>query len=654
MCNQPLKKLMAAVLCLLLCLTAVGTAYAKDVAYTIKEIDNMQLTIDSEMMAVTRSSEASDSYFTLNGNDYGKVMKNMKDGNIYLQATDSRQSILLTVSMFENDDTHKIDNYNLLSNTDLEKIVTGYRDNAQGTTYTASTVDELANDILWIDFEFRASVGSNVYKQYQANTVVNGKNVSITIQRNGGDVIASDYKVLKNVVASVKFGNAGLPRNLMMYVIIGAAVLVIIILILVIVLAKRAGRRRKKQKNDKIIRQLAGEYSSGRSNRSQRKEPAAPVVEIPKDSGADEVPVDVDATRSFDMSQARQVSRDAADRYDDAFDDDDYPTSRPVKSYTDEEIARLLGDTEDDENFTETLPVNEAASALTEEDVESVDNSLLADNFHAVEDEAEKTVEDDLAEIEAARPLKNVRDIFSRSSAMRTGEAAPQAGAPGQEEAPAADEPAEEVPAAEEPAEEAPSDAPEAAEHAEEPGVEKNGENEAREDEVQEDETVEEAQTESEQEALDDYNNDEVLVREEARRNKFSDSSDFFEEAPGKQMGVISREEIEDAEEFDVITEVEQKAEEVAREPERREQTKGGVGKLTKGLRGFGKHCGYFAVNVSREVKRSRNKKKRKKAEEERRRRAEQRAAQQKAQTQNGGLVQMKRRGEKRRGGGKK
>ena len=642
---KPFKKIMTAFLCVMLCLTSVGTAFAQDVEYTIKEIDDMQLTIDSEMMAVTRSTDASDGYFSLNGNEYDKVMKSMKDGNIYLQATDSRQSILLSVTMFENDDTHKIDNYNRLSESELEKIVMGYHDNSQGTTYTASTVDEVAHDIVWIDFEFRASVGSEVFKQYQANTVVNGKNVSITMQRNGADVIASDYDVLKNVVSSVKFGSTGLPYNFILYVIIGAALLVIVILILVIIFAKRASRRRKQTKNDKIIRQLAGEYTKGRST-PRSEEPIIVSTRTISSDNSDETPAD--ATRSFDISQARQNKYDIADRYDSETGDDyDYPNSRPVRSYSDEEIARLLGDTEDDENFTETLPVDKADSAANAEDVESVDSSLLISDFSEETNGAEKTVEEELAEIEAAKPLKNVRDIFSLSSSVRavtngkTENIAPDSEEPPVEESKQEEEPAEEQP-------EERQEPEEQQESEEQPNERHSTETNGKTDDASGGDNDEE-EGESEQEALDDYNNDEVLVREEAKRNKFSESSDFFEEAPGKLMGFISREEIEDAEEFDVITEVEQKAAEVTSEPERRESSKPGVAKrFTAGLSSFGKHCGYFAVNVSREIKRGRAKKKRKKEEAERRQRAQQRQARQKIQSENGGLVQVKKRGERR------
>ena len=312
-----------------------------------------------------------------------------------------------------------------------------------------------------------------------------------------------------------------------------------------------------------------------------------------------------------------------------------------TKKGTGKEIARLLGDTEDDENFTETLPVDKADSAANAEDVESVDSSLLISDFSEETNGAEKTVEEELAEIEAAKPLKNVRDIFSLSSSARAAsDEKTENSAPDSEEPPV-----EESKQGEEPAEEQHE---ERQEPEEQPDERQSAETDGKTDDAPDGDNDGE-EGESEQEALDDYNNDEVLVREEAKRNKFSESSDFFEEAPGKLMGFISREEIEDAEEFDVITEVEQKAAEVTSEPERRESSKPGIAKrFTAGLSSFGKHCGYFAVNVSREIKRGRAKKKRKKEEAERRQRAQQRQARQKIQSENGGLVQVKKRGERR------
>lgn len=154
---------------------------------------------------------------------------------------------------------------------------------------------------------------------------------------------------------------------------------------------------------------------------------------------------------------------------------------------------------------------------------------------------------------------------------------------------------------------------------------------------------------------FNEYTNDEDLVRQDAKHAKFKNSYDFFEEAPKKTMGVVSSKEIRDAEDYDVINEVEQRAAAV-------EKAGVNAGKsvlntlkaIGSGIKSFGKHCGYFATNVSRMIKHKRAAKKRKQAEEERRRRAKIRAEKQRVQKremQNGRLVQVHKRTDSPNGG---
>lgn len=715
MYKKVLKRLAAVTLCVLLGISAAIPAFAaKGNTYTIEEIDGMQLTVDSEMMAVTRGTDSSDGFFGLKNNGYTDVMKKMEDGNIYLLATDSMQSITVSVSMFENDDTKRIDNYNRLTESELSDIVVSYKENSNGTTYSESTVDEVVEDIVWIDFEFRATVDNAVYKQYQANTVVNGKNVSVTIQRNGADAIGSDYDVLKAIVSSVRFTKTGLPRNFMLYIIIGGAVLAIILFIIILIAAKRARRRRQKTRNDKIIEELASKYSTGRSNSRHENTESSAKAETKTDAGDDfyagtggeaQTEDNIARTRHFDMNKSRGVSGSRAVTRESYYDDDDDDYSRPVKSYTDAEIARLLGDeAEDDENFIEALSETEADSAAYPEEesvYSSPDTATVTEEISR--DNTEALIEQDLAEFEAEKPLKSVREVFDFSGFLRNARkkadeeyqavqpVAETKAEPGEELSANQDEESQDESEAEETAKEpqpenktgeagqqvraiAEASLPEEAENAseeveqapvtpdEESGApDSQGENatDAEPEEAAEEQKAEAdsnifsdkelTKEEAEQQELDDYNNDEVLVREEAKRNKFSSSNDFFDEAPKKVIGVISREEIEDAEEFDVIDEVEQRVTEVEKEPERKEIKKKSLfKKIAMGFKGFGIHCGYFAKNIKNEVKRSRAKKKRKKAEKERRERARQRAKRQTVQRQNGGLVQVKARGQRK------
>ena len=113
-------------------------------------------------------------------------------------------------------------------------------------------------------------------------------------------------------------------------------------------------------------------------------------------------------------------------------------------------------------------------------------------------------------------------------------------------------------------------------------------------------------------EEFDDYFNDEVLAREEARQEKFRDSNDFFEEAPSRFSGAMSLKDAEYADDgntsslsgkmqsypIKVIT--------------------GSAKKIGGTVKGVSKHLGYFAVNVKRTVKTTVAEKKQKKSEAER------------------------------------
>lgn len=135
---------------------------------------------------------------------------------------------------------------------------------------------------------------------------------------------------------------------------------------------------------------------------------------------------------------------------------------------------------------------------------------------------------------------------------------------------------------------------------------------------------------------VDEFNNDEVLVREISKQSKFEDSYDFFEEAPKKKMGIISNKEIDEAEDYDVISEIEQRASKVSREepkePSFGEKALAGIKDFGRGVKSFGVHCGYFCTNVYRMIKRKKAIAKRKKAEQERIERAKVRAERQRQQ----------------------
>ncbi len=773
------KKLSALLLGVLLCATAALSAAAATGTVTLEDCDGLQFTLRDNMTAITRSSQPDDSYFTSNGLDYNEVMRAFEEGNIYLQATDNTKAMTLTLSYSESAASKRLGNY---KDYDLAQL-TEMKNNAialSGGTYNSGTPDEVGDNMVWIFYNITAE---GVH-QYRAETVADGKNIALTLYRNGGDVQPDDYNILTDIVSTVKLTKraAAAENNkkmMMIYIAAGAAGVALILLIVLIVVIKKAKKRKKQNNNDKILRELADKYQS-RPNNSADDASGEPQT-TGQTEAVGEAPSD-DALADVD--------------FDD--EDDGYVTRR----YSDADIARLLGDVEDDENFIDALsaaqidPEDDPAmtdSATEEADAEPAPvedapeqpETEEAPEPAPVEDapgqpEAEEMpepapVEDapeqpeteeapepapvdaapEQPETEEAVEAAPVEDAPEQPETEEAVEAVPQAirqpyapipdlpfaaqdvtaddlleGIPeatpdeaflesvlNEEEMPAeepspeeaeeapAEEPtpeeAEETPAGEptpEEAEETPAEepAPEEAEEtpagepipeeaaevsAEEPAPEEAEETPAGEPAPEEAaeapagepapeeaaETEESADgevsgesddgeetAEEQDEEFQEFVNDEVLARDESNQEKFKKSSDFFEEAPKKVMGVISSEEIEAAEEYDVIGEVEDRAEALEREP----KSAGAVvkevfGKIGGGFKYFFTHCGYFCINVKRAIKRRRIRKKRQKEAEARRlrqieaRRNEPRAVDARPRDKNG-LVQVHRRDEPR------
>ena len=554
-------KKITAVLCALIC--AIGSTFICSAAsqrYTINEIDDMVIYLPDDMTAITRSSQNTDRYFSVFGLNYDTTMQNFKNGDIYLQGMDSMSSVTVTVTMTKTADSNSIGNYNLLEADKLSQVSSNFLSQSE---YTSCTPD-MSGKIVWLNFDTNVTSNGLSIRAYQANTVYDGMSVSITLQRNSGNVTPEDYATFTEIVSSVSFLKESSIGSMIPYIIIGASVFVILLIIILIIIVKHIKKRRKKNRNDRILEELAGKYTSKRRSKPAQENSEYSVYEDEKFEESEN-----------DSEEEYRIDKTEIDS-EDFFKGVEQNENEDVKIYKPSE--REVDDSEIEEILNFKRMSDKKAAAEAEESLAEVvySNSSHADKTE-IED-TEESAEPETAEEAPTEEVKEKTDMVAELEDGLFGEA---------------------------------------------------------------DENDEE-----------DYNNDEELVREEAKRVKFRDSDDFFEEAPKKTMGVISSKDIRDAEDFDVINEVEERVKEV----EKPSQNAGksfveAMKKVGGGIKSFGVHCGYFCTNVSRMIKRKHAMKKRQKAEAERRERARQRAERQRAQRremENGGLVQVHSRSERR------
>lgn len=157
--------------------------------YEIPQIDDMTLSMPDGMSAVTRDSKSTDKYFSVFGLDYDTTMKTFQNGNIYLQGMDNMSSVILTVTMTKNESSENVGNYAQLSSSELANIRNNFLNSDE---YRSCTPDQKEKAV-WLVFDATAQSSKGDVKTFVANTVYDGMNINITMQRTEGDVTTVDY-----------------------------------------------------------------------------------------------------------------------------------------------------------------------------------------------------------------------------------------------------------------------------------------------------------------------------------------------------------------------------------------------------------------------------------------------------------------------------
>lgn len=641
MMKTVLKRVVTLAVCAVTVLCGVFACAGATNDYEIPQIDDMTLSMPDGMSAITRDSKSTDKYFSVFGIDYETTMKSFENGNIYLQGMDSMSSVILTVTMTKNENSENVANYAQLSSSELTNIRNNFLNSEE---YKSCTPDQ-QEKVVWLVFDATAQSSDGNVKTFVANTVYDGMNINITMQRTEGDVTAVDYDTFSKIVSSVKFSDLPFSKGIIPYIIIGGGALIVILIILIIIFAIRIRKHKKAKKNNAILEELASKYKLGDKDGDYDidnfdDEPKPEKRSKKKQRYAEEI-------EEEPAPEGRRYAPEVIADYDEP-DDSDYDNSTSDNGYaSDSEIDEII---------------NSARAYKNELEREAYKNNY---GYEENSTEDEKKKEPTAADTSKTESEKN--DEIEKDNAETPEEY-------------------EDISSSSGPTLVIPEPEHDLFETSEPDDID-------REDnaDVEETEEVSEKKHPLEKK-VDEYANlifgsddpeeeteeevdDEELVRAKAKKNKFDSGYDFFEEAPKKSMGVIKSSDLRDAEDFDVIGEVEKKAETVKQKALEEEQNKENEGEPTDkksagevlanvgenvgnafkgfagGVKNFGVHCGYFCKNVSRMIKRKRAIAKRKKAEEERRERERQKAERARLRAERGesdGLVQVHSRTDRR------
>lgn len=161
----------------------------------------MSLKLPKSDYVITRDTPRGDEVFSMTKLDYDETMTAFKAANIYLRAydPDGIYQISLTVTSDENSDA--VNNYSDLTAAERKSILDAILSDAT----VSSAVEVKHNGNIFFDSERVSAVdGKDVYIN-QCNTVINGMQIDLMLQKADEAIAPDEAKALTNAANSLSF-----------------------------------------------------------------------------------------------------------------------------------------------------------------------------------------------------------------------------------------------------------------------------------------------------------------------------------------------------------------------------------------------------------------------------------------------------------------
>lgn len=259
--------LLSAVICSIVVCLGFFSVFSADNTYEVKDI-GVTISLPDDMLTVTRDSKKTDPYFGKFKLDYSETMSDFTEGNIYLQSKKQDSSLTLTVTMTESEESININNYNDLSETELNSIKNSYENDK--TYKSCATAKYNGNTYIYLTINTKS--GKKTVQAQQANTVVGGKYYSVTLQAAKGKKLTEDNKnLMEDILTSLSITESNFFNDNKEIIIFSGVILLaaIVIIVFFVLLIKHFKNPYRKNKN--LIHDLAHEHRISETTQIPRK-----------------------------------------------------------------------------------------------------------------------------------------------------------------------------------------------------------------------------------------------------------------------------------------------------------------------------------------------------------------------------------------------
>ena len=192
-------------------LTAVTAAFFVLLAFTLQAValDNkyrfdelkMAVSVPKEFYVITRDSERSDPVFDTLKLNYDETIAAFNNTDIYLRAYDPEQTYWLSVIVTKTAESKTINNYSDISAADRKGILHTLKSDPS----IESAVEKKHNKNIFFDTTGTTASGDAITYVQQSNTVINGMQIDLILQKPDKEIVPAEAKALTNLANSLEF-----------------------------------------------------------------------------------------------------------------------------------------------------------------------------------------------------------------------------------------------------------------------------------------------------------------------------------------------------------------------------------------------------------------------------------------------------------------
>ena len=253
-----MKKLLRSALSLavaaMILLSLPLTAYALDDVYRFDDFA-MSVRVPKNYYVITRDSARGDEAFSALGLNYDETLTAFHAADIYLRAYDPDGVFQLSLTVISTEQSKSVNNYSDLSDSERKAILDGFA--AQPSVGSAAEIKHGGN--IFFDTERTSELEGETLYINQCNTVINGLQIDISLQKPAESILADEAKVLTNLASSMSFDKITLrhtgPKFDWWRLLLWGLILIVLTIVISLIYKRQnmAARRRLEERRAKRV-----------------------------------------------------------------------------------------------------------------------------------------------------------------------------------------------------------------------------------------------------------------------------------------------------------------------------------------------------------------------------------------------------------------